>query len=127
MIVARASVAMPLAAPSMTTIGTSVGRRAASASWASEPAWTKKITPVTARWPKRAAIGAKTSRAGELHGAHPADHHRRHGRGVAAVAEIGDEVDGDRVRREVGDEERDHRSEERRVGKECRSRWSPYH
>ena len=21
----------------------------------------------------------------------------------------------------------DHRSEERRVGKECRSRWSPYH
>src|SRR5256885_13955619 len=26
------------------------------------------------------------------------------------------------ARREV-----DHRSEERRVGKECRSRWSPYH
>ena len=23
--------------------------------------------------------------------------------------------------------EKDHRSEERRVGKECRSRWSPYH
>src|SRR2546421_3627681 len=23
--------------------------------------------------------------------------------------------------------ELDHRSEERRVGKECRSRWSPYH
>ena len=23
--------------------------------------------------------------------------------------------------------ERDNRSEERRVGKECRSRWSPYH
>src|SRR5258708_34952473 len=23
--------------------------------------------------------------------------------------------------------ERSHRSEERRVGKECRSRWSPYH
>ena len=22
---------------------------------------------------------------------------------------------------------RDYRSEERRVGKECRSRWSPYH
>ena len=22
---------------------------------------------------------------------------------------------------------RNHRSEERRVGKECRSRWSPYH
>src|SRR5260221_4376238 len=28
-------------------------------------------------------------------------------------------------RRDVGDGE--HRSEERRVGKECRSRWSPYH
>ena len=25
------------------------------------------------------------------------------------------------------DEDRCHRSEERRVGKECRSRWSPYH
>ena len=24
-------------------------------------------------------------------------------------------------------DERLHRSEERRVGKECRSRWSPYH
>ena len=24
-------------------------------------------------------------------------------------------------------EEREQRSEERRVGKECRSRWSPYH
>ena len=26
-----------------------------------------------------------------------------------------------------GDQGRDERSEERRVGKECRSRWSPYH
>ena len=25
------------------------------------------------------------------------------------------------------DEQKDTRSEERRVGKECRSRWSPYH
>ena len=25
------------------------------------------------------------------------------------------------------DDVRNHRSEERRVGKECRSRWSPYH
>src|ERR1035438_10897812 len=32
-----------------------------------------------------------------------------------------DDADGD------GDAESDHRSEERRVGKECRSRWSPYH
>ena len=27
----------------------------------------------------------------------------------------------------VGSYERGERSEERRVGKECRSRWSPYH
>ena len=42
----------------------------------------------------------------------------------------------DRVEREVGGGDRDgntcksmadSRSEERRVGKECRSRWSPYH
>src|SRR5256885_1162703 len=26
-----------------------------------------------------------------------------------------------------GGEDQHHRSEERRVGKECRSRWSPYH
>ena len=26
-----------------------------------------------------------------------------------------------------GDDDNDVRSEERRVGKECRSRWSPYH
>src|SRR5256885_5433345 len=30
----------------------------------------------------------------------------------------------DQVLAQLGD---DHRSEERRVGKECRSRWSPYH
>ena len=29
--------------------------------------------------------------------------------------------------REAGAPERELRSEERRVGKECRSRWSPYH
>ena len=27
----------------------------------------------------------------------------------------------------VADDENRERSEERRVGKECRSRWSPYH
>src|SRR2546427_5712942 len=32
------------------------------------------------------------------------------------------------VRNDSGDSQRmPHRSEERRVGKECRSRWSPYH
>ena len=38
----------------------------------------------------------------------------------------------DEAMREIGIEENKiavlaHRSEERRVGKECRSRWSPYH
>ena len=31
------------------------------------------------------------------------------------------------LRKIVGNEYIDVRSEERRVGKECRSRWSPYH
>ena len=32
------------------------------------------------------------------------------------------------VANEIADMEKEHiRSEERRVGKECRSRWSPYH
>src|SRR3712207_8806698 len=31
------------------------------------------------------------------------------------------------VQRAAGGHGLDHRSEERRVGKECRSRWSPYH
>ena len=42
-------------------------------------------------------------------------------------------LDGDELRewlspKNFSKEARDeHRSEERRVGKECRSRWSPYH
>ena len=36
--------------------------------------------------------------------------------------------DGNRLNRYAyGEGERQQRSEERRVGKECRSRWSPYH
>ena len=31
------------------------------------------------------------------------------------------------IRNEKGEVTTDTRSEERRVGKECRSRWSPYH
>src|SRR5215471_4234782 len=45
-----------------------------------------------------------------------------HGRAVSGTAE--------RVRRgdaDTGAPGRRRRSEERRVGKECRSRWSPYH
>ena len=43
-----------------------------------------------------------------------------------ALAEAGAEVRARRPRRPVLRAAR-HRSEERRVGKECRSRWSPYH
>src|SRR2546422_11737290 len=35
-------------------------------------------------------------------------------------------IDFDRIR-DAPDGHRSERSEERRVGKECRSRWSPYH
>ena len=35
--------------------------------------------------------------------------------------EVGDQGDGQHLRAQMA------RSEERRVGKECRSRWSPYH
>ena len=31
------------------------------------------------------------------------------------------------VKLQIGDRDNRGRSEERRVGKECRSRWSPYH
>src|SRR2546422_11759721 len=52
----------------------------------------------------------------------------RDGRAVAALVEnvrtLGVESRAHIVR---GDVERELRSEERRVGKECRSRWSPYH
>src|SRR3989441_13246080 len=37
------------------------------------------------------------------------------------------DVKGDRSRGPSEQEHPDYRSEERRVGKECRSRWSPYH
>ena len=36
-------------------------------------------------------------------------------------------IDEDYGQLEMGAEEDQYRSEERRVGKECRSRWSPYH
>src|SRR5256885_11127978 len=36
-------------------------------------------------------------------------------------------VEGESLRRRLEREKQLPRSEERRVGKECRSRWSPYH
>ena len=41
---------------------------------------------------------------------------------AAAIREFGRRGCAERVAQEFGE-----RSEERRVGKECRSRWSPYH
>ena len=38
-----------------------------------------------------------------------------------------DEMVPTRPKRSKEEKEADDRSEERRVGKECRSRWSPYH
>src|SRR5260370_31126826 len=52
---------------------------------------------------------------------------RRVDRGGLRVQEA-DLVDGHDVRLECGNRLTvEKRSEERRVGKECRSRWSPYH
>src|SRR5256885_15725362 len=48
-------------------------------------------------------------------------------KGEAAVAEIGAAVPGARLQVSELDLSSLARSEERRVGKECRSRWSPYH
>src|SRR2546425_8982495 len=46
----------------------------------------------------------------------------------AAAARDRAQASLDLARRETGSEQaRARRSEERRVGKECRSRWSPYH
>src|SRR3712207_8045059 len=45
---------------------------------------------------------------------------------VRAWQELGRSVELDVVEREA-EVLHDERSEERRVGKECRSRWSPYH
>ena len=36
-------------------------------------------------------------------------------------------IDNDPIKEQTGEDQQVLRSEERRVGKECRSRWSPYH
>ena len=40
---------------------------------------------------------------------------------------LGEQIVNPHARASILAEIQDHRSEERRVGKECRSRWSPYH
>src|SRR6266540_5488277 len=47
------------------------------------------------------------------------------GGGIPLVRALKESLAGERIRRIVGIV--NGRSEERRVGKECRSRWSPYH
>ena len=52
------------------------------------------------------------------------------GRTIEAVQKAAKNVDNDYELIVVDDDSSDNngkRSEERRVGKECRSRWSPYH
>ena len=46
---------------------------------------------------------------------------------AALINNGANEENADAVANTVTNAERDGRSEERRVGKECRSRWSPYH
>src|SRR2546426_12722027 len=46
--------------------------------------------------------------------------------GIDGVAAVAEDVEADRGGEGQGRADR-VRSEERRVGKECRSRWSPYH
>src|SRR5256885_15961150 len=46
---------------------------------------------------------------------------------LAVLRLIGEELRKDRTARVIAQVPVDVRSEERRVGKECRSRWSPYH
>src|SRR5690606_39832266 len=51
----------------------------------------------------------------------------RHHQPGAALRQLGDRLLVHVLARFVPDELVVERSEERRVGKECRSRWSPYH
>src|SRR3712207_8521242 len=66
-------------------------------------------------WPRVDAVAGDEARDGDL---------------AVGLDEVGDErgdAHVDPALDEVGAAARVHRSEERRVGKECRSRWSPYH
>src|SRR5271157_474161 len=46
---------------------------------------------------------------------------------TAKSTDIHNEIEAFLLNQEVGEDDSFLRSEERRVGKECRSRWSPYH
>ena len=72
--------------------------------------------------------GSRTSRDSPLMSAQPASD-RRHSRNKLARKEPDDTMINTILNkyRTTRDVEEIKRSEERRVGKECRSRWSPYH
>ena len=46
---------------------------------------------------------------------------------VDVVGVLTDSIDGRKYWNKLKQRLKEERSEERRVGKECRSRWSPYH
>ena len=52
---------------------------------------------------------------------------RIYGQVIAIRRELGEVAHRSRAQRNYAEVLLDLRSEERRVGKECRSRWSPYH
>src|SRR3712207_8363539 len=55
------------------------------------------------------------------------EHYRLEGRPISGWWVGAARVGGDSASRHTARPRRPTRSEERRVGKECRSRWSPYH
>src|SRR5258705_13655946 len=81
----------------------------------------------SARLPKMARTGKTTKRATERKSSHPSRTHKSlKSKSVNATAAHAEAV------RQMADPQFEqqlklYRSEERRVGKECRSRWSPYH
>src|SRR5260370_23500119 len=61
-----------------------------------------------------------------LHTIEPGAASKSYGIEVAKLAGLPSQVI-DRAKHVLRQHEKQERSEERRVGKECRSRWSPYH
>ena len=46
---------------------------------------------------------------------------------TSETSSVKDEADRELIDKQEKNKDTEERSEERRVGKECRSRWSPYH
>ena len=84
-----------------------------------EPAASGRVVTRNARWP----VGVNR----ELRGGRSAEHCRLPVSNPKLVEFIGDLAPIENFAAELAGKVRAIRSEERRVGKECRSRWSPYH